>query len=227
MATTLLGKKIGMTRIYTEDGVNVPVTVIEAGPCVVSQVKTEDADGYCAVQLAFDDMNARRSTFQQIAHDAKAGTTPKRYHREFRIEADEIGNYELGQELDVEIFDDIKFVDVTGTSKGKGFQGQMKRWNFKGLEASHGVKRRHRSGGSIAGHASNPGKSGGIKKGKKMPGRMGSERVTVRSIDLIGIDKGKNLLLVKGPVPGSKQGLLVIREAKRLYRSKAKIALAS
>ncbi len=227
MAKTLLGKKIGMTRLYTDKGVNVPVTVIEAGPCYVSQVKSEGKDGYSAVQMAFIDIKPRRSTFQKIGHDAKAGISPKRIHREFRVEADDIENYELGQELNVELFEDVKFVDVIGISKGKGFQGQMKRWNFKGLEASHGVKRRHRSGGSIAGHASNPGKSGGIKKGKKMPGHMGSERVTVRSIDVIGVDKEKNLLLVKGPVPGAKQGVLVIREAKRLFKSKARIAQAS
>ncbi|MFA9479018.1 50S ribosomal protein L3 [Phycisphaerales bacterium AB-hyl4] len=227
MATGILGRKIGMTRLYDEQGRNVPVTVIQAGPCQISQVKSADSDGYEAIQIAFDDMKARNSTFPLIGHDAKAGIAPKRYHREVRVGDGESANYELGQELTVEVFADVKFVDVTGTSKGKGFQGTMKRHNFKGQLASHGVERKHRSPGSIGGHANNAGKSGKIKKGKRMSGHMGQERVTVRSLPVVGIDKERNLLLVKGAVPGPKQGLLMVRESVRLYKRKAKLAKAS
>lgn len=222
MGKTILGKKVGMTRIYTADGKNVPVTVVQAGPCVVTQVKTAEADGYSAVQIGFDDIKARRSTMPLIGHDAKAGTAPKRFHREFRVEEGDVAGYELGQSLTVEQFDGIKFVDVIGTSKGKGTQGAMKRHGFKGQIASHGTERKHRSPGSIGGHANERGGTGGPKKGKKMAGRMGNERVTIRSLDLVGVDKDNNLLLVKGPVPGGKNGFLVIREAKRLYKRKAK-----
>ena len=222
MAKTILGKKIGMTRVYTADGKNVPVTVVRAGPCVVTQVKTAENDGYSAVQIGFEDIKARRSTMPLIGHDAKAGAATKRYHREFRVEEGDAANYELGQSLTVELFDGIKFVDVVGTSKGKGTAGAMKRYNFKGQIASHGTERKHRSPGSIGGHANERGGTGGPKKGKRMAGRMGNERVTVRSLDLVGVDKDNNLLLVKGPVPGGKNGFLVIREAKRLYKRKAK-----
>ncbi len=225
MTAALLGKKIGMTRYFTEDGTNIPVTVIEAGPCVVTQVKTTETDGYSAVQLAFGDIKARRSTMPLIAHDHKAGTSPKAAHRELRLGNDaDAEAFELGQTIDLGVFEDVKFVDVIGTSKGKGFQGVMKRHNFKGLSASHGTERKHRSGGSIGGHATDLGTGPKLKKGKKMSGQMGSEQVTVRSLDIIKIDPERNLLLVKGPVPGSNQGLLFIRDARRLYRSKAKLA---
>jgi large subunit ribosomal protein L3 len=222
MAKTILGKKIGMTRIYTPEGKNVPVTVVQAGPCVVTQIKTPDNDGYAAVQIGFEDIKPRRSTMPVIGHDAKAGVAPQRLHREFRIDGGAVGEYSLGQSLTVELFDGVKFIDVIGTSKGKGTQGTMKRYNFKGQIASHGTERKHRSPGSIGGHANERGGTGGPKKGKKMAGRMGNERVTVRSLDLVGIDKDNNLLLVKGPIPGGKNGLLIVREAKRLYKSKAK-----
>jgi len=221
MAAAILGKKIGMTRYYTEEGVNVPVTVVQAGPCTVSQVKTPDADGYAAIQLAFDEVKPRRSTQPIIGHDAKAGVGPQRFHREFRVSEDELANYELGQQVTVEQFESILYVDVTGTSKGKGFAGTMKRHNFKGQLASHGVERKHRSPGSIGGHALNAGGSGGLKKGKKMAGQMGNVRTTVRSLDIVAVDKDKNLLLIKGPVPGANRGLLIVREAGRLYRNKA------
>ncbi len=223
MATTLIGRKVGMTRMFTPDGVNVPVTVLQVGPCFVSQIKTQETDGYSAIQMAFEDIKPRRSTMQVIGHDAKAGLAPKRVHRECLIEEDAAGEYELGQELTVELFENIKFVDVTGTTKGKGYQGTMKRHNFKGQLASHGVERKHRSPGSIASHASNAGESGSIRKGKKMAGHMGSDTHTVRNLDVLGIDKDKNLLLVKGPVPGSKQGLVMVREAKRLWKRKARL----
>ena len=224
MPATLVGRKLGMTRFFDESGNNVPVTVIQVGPNFVSQVKTTEADGYDAVQLAFDDVKARNSTMPLIGHDGKAGLSPKRYHREFRISEDEVGSFEAGQELTVDVFEAVKFVDVIGTSKGKGFAGTMKRWNYKGQQASHGVERKHRSPGSIGGHATNRGFSGRPKKGKRMSGQLGAERVTVRSLEIVGRDKDKNLLLVKGPVPGANQGVVVVREATRLYKRKARRA---
>jgi len=223
MGAALLGQKIGMTRYFTEDGNNVPVTVIEAGPCVVTQVKTSETDGYAAVQVGFGDVRPRRSTMPVIGHDGKAGTGPKRMHREFRVESDEeAGEFALGQTLDVGVFRDVKYVDVIGQSKGKGFQGVMRRHNFAGLEASHGVERKHRSAGSIAGHATNLGTGPKLKKGKRMAGHMGNARVTVRSVDVISIDPERHLLLVKGPVPGPNRGLVFVRPAKRLNRQKAR-----
>ncbi|MEO0514003.1 MAG: 50S ribosomal protein L3 [Planctomycetota bacterium] len=225
MPKAILGRKIGMTRLYDDDGNNVPVTVIEAGPCFVSQVKTQETDGYDAIQMAFGDVKARNSTFQVIGHDAKAGLAPKRFHREMRLDESEVAEYEAGQEINAEAFESVVFVDVTGVSKGKGFQGGMKRHGFAGQEASHGVERKHRSPGSIGGRSSNLG-TGKPKKGIRMAGHMGAENVTVRSLKVVGIDKDKNLLLVKGPVPGPKNGLIFIREAKRLYKGKAKLAAA-
>ena len=225
MPAAILGKKIGMTRLYDDEGNNIPVTVIQAGPCFVSQLKTSETDGYEAVQIAYDDVKGRNSTYQLIGHDANAGLTPKRRHREVRLGEGEAASYELGQELNVEVFEGVKFVDVIGTSKGKGTAGVMKRYGFKGQLASHGVERKHRSPGSVSGRSSNLG-TGKPKKGIRMGGRMGNERVTVRSLPIVGIDKDKNLLLVKGPVPGANKGLLMIREAVRLFKGKAKIAKA-
>lgn len=227
MPAALLGRKIGMTRYYTEDGKNIPVTVIEAGPCVVTQVKTTETDGYAAVQIGFADARPRRATQPITGHDAKAGAGPLRIHRELRLDSDEEAlAFELGQSLDASVFADEKFVDVCGTSKGKGFAGGMKRHNFKGLEASHGVKRQHRRGGSINGHATNLGTGPKPKKGKRMPGHMGDERVTVRSIDVVSIDSERNVLLVKGPVPGPNQGYLFMRSPSRLNRQKARTVKA-
>jgi len=204
----ILGRKIGMTRYFLEDGKNIPVTVIEAGPCVVTQVKTADRHGYAAVQIAFDDMKARNSTIPMIGHDAKAGSAPKRVHREIRMADDAAANgFQLGQTIDVGALDGTAYVDVVGTSKGKGFAGNMKRNNFKGMCATHGTDRGH---------------GAKIKKGKRMSGHMGDERVTVRSLDVVKIDAEKNLLLVKGPVPGANDGYLFIRPATRLYKRKAK-----
>ncbi|MFO0828271.1 MAG: 50S ribosomal protein L3 [Phycisphaerales bacterium] len=220
----LIGKKIGMTRYFTTDGKNVPVTIVQAGPCVVTQVKTADKHGYSAVQIGMDDVKARRSTMPEIGHDAKAGTSPKRIHREFRCADDgEAGNYTAGQVLTVAALDGVKFIDVIGTSKGKGFAGQMKRHNFKGMCASHGTERKHRTGGSIGSHGTDRGHGAKIKKGKRMAGHLGSEQVTVRSLDVVAADAEKNLLLVKGAVPGANDGFLVIRPAKRLFKSKARI----
>jgi len=221
MALSLLGTKIGMTRVFMDDGVAVPVTVIQVGPCVVTQLKTKENDGYTAVQIAFGDMKARNSTFQMIAHDAKAKTNPKRHHREFHVDEKQLGDYTLGQELTVEALNALAFVDVIGTSKGKGFQGTMKRHGFKGMCASHGTERKHRSPGSIGSRASDRGR-GSLKKGIKMSGQMGAERVTARSLDVVRIDKENNLLLVKGPVPGPNNGLVEVRTPSRLYRPKAR-----
>lgn len=222
MSITLLGRKVGMTRVYKDGGVVVPVTVIQCGPCIVTQIRTAEKDGYDAVQVGFDDVKPRRSTMPLIGHDAKAGTVAKRFHREFRVDAKDAGNFTLGQEIKVDALEGTMYVDVIGTSKGKGFQGVMKRHHFKGLFASHGTERKHRSPGSIGSLCSNRGFGGGLKKGKRMAGHMGDERVTVRSLDVVGIDKDQGLLLVKGPVPGANDGMLEIRPAIRLYKSKAK-----
>ncbi|QOJ17679.1 MAG: 50S ribosomal protein L3 [Phycisphaeraceae bacterium] len=222
MPAAIIGRKIGMTRYFTEDGRNVPVTVIQAGPCAVTQVKTEATDGYSAVQLAFEDVKPRRSTIPVIGHDHKAGVSPKRVHREYRLPNDKAASgYELGQTVNVSAFENVRFIDVIGTSKGKGFQGVMKRHHFAGQEASHGCERKHRSPGSIASHATNRGRGPKPKSGKRMAGHMGHERVTVRSLDVVSIDPAKNLMLVRGSVPGPNSGLVFIREAIRLSRAKS------
>lgn len=222
MALMLMGKKLGMTRVYTDAGVNVPVTVLQVGPCVVTQVRTSEKDKYSAVQIAYGDMKARNSTIPVIGHDAKAGVGPKRHHREFRVKADEVGTFSLGQELKVDALTGTMYVDVIGRSKGKGFQGVMKRHHFKGIGASHGTERKHRSPGSIGGLCSNRGFGGGLKKGKKMAGHLGDDRVTTRCLDIVRIDAEKGLLLVKGAVPGANSGMVMIRPSTRLYKSKAR-----
>ncbi len=223
MSFKLLGRKVGMTRVYDAKGVSVPVTAIQVGPCVVTQIKTNDNDGYDAIQIGFDDIKPRRATMAVMGHDAKAGTAPKRRHAEFLVDAEGAAEYTLGQVLTVADLANFAYVDVIGTSKGKGFQGAMKRHHFAGQEASHGVERKHRSPGSIGGHATNRGTGPKPKKGKKMAGHMGDERITVRSLDIVRIDEQNNLLLVKGPVPGAPTAILEICEPKRLYRKKAKL----
>ena len=221
--TGILGRKLGMTRFFRPDGTNIPVTVIQAGPCVVTQVKTSETDGYAAVQIAFDDLKPRNSTQAMIGHDAKAGAAPKRAHRELRLATDaDAQAFTLGQEIKVDALGELKFVDIVGTSKGKGFAGVMKRHNFKGMCATHGTERKHRTPGSIGSHGTDRGHGAKIKKGKRMSGHMGDERVTVRSLDVVKIDAEKNLLLVKGPVPGANDGYLYIRPATRLFKRKAK-----
>lgn len=225
MAPMLLGTKVGMTRVF-EGAVSVPVTVIELGPCVVTQVKTEERDGYSAVQVGYGRIKPRNSTIPMLAHDHKAGSEPLRHHAEFRVNARDAGEFEPGRTLTVGAFEGVKFVDVIGTSKGKGFAGTMKRHNFKGMCASHGTERKHRSPGSIAAHATNRGYSGKIKKGKRMPGHMGGDRVTIRSLEVVRIDPERNLMLVKGSVPGSNQSVVKVRPAVRLNRGKAAKAAA-
>jgi large subunit ribosomal protein L3 len=222
MALKLLGKKIGMTRVFDDRGVVVPVTAIEVGPCVVTQLRTQETDGYTGVQVGFDDAKPRTTPKPIIGHDAKAGTAPKRRHVEFRVSEKQLGEYELGQTITVGALANFAFVDVAGISKGKGFQGVMKRHNFAGQEASHGVERKHRSAGSIGGHATNRGTGPKPKKGKRMAGHMGAERVTVRSLNVVRVDESKNLLLVKGPVPGPNSAIIEISEPSRLYTPKAR-----
>lgn len=222
MALSLFGTKLGMTRVFQDNGDAVPVTVLQVGPCVVTQIRTVENDGYAAVQIGFFDAKPRRSTYQMIAHDAKAGTTPKRHHAEFHVPAEKLGEYELGQTLTIDALKDAAYVDVMGQSKGKGFAGVMKRYRFKGMCASHGTERKHRSPGSIGGLCSNRGFGGGVKKGKRMPGHMGDERVTTRSLDVIRVDAEQGILLVKGAVPGANNGTVMVRASVRLSRSKNK-----
>ena len=222
--TGILGRKLGMTRFFRPDGTNIPVTVIQAGPCVVTQVKTSETDGYAAVQIAFDDLKPRNSTQAMIGHDAKAGAAPKRAHRELRLATDaDAQAFTLGQEIKVDALGELKFVDIVGTSKGKGFQGVMKRHRFKGMFASHGCERKHRTPGSIGSHGTDRGHGAKIKKGKRMAGRMGDEQVTVRSLDVVKLDPENNILLVKGAVPGANDGLLLIKTPSRLYKRKVRI----
>ncbi len=214
MTAALLGRKIGMTSVLGERGVVVPVTVVKAGPCVVLQVKSKETDGYDAVQLGFEDVKPHRSTKPLIGHAAQAGTGPKRACRELRlVKPMEISR---GDVLTVESFetDEVAYVDVTGTTKGKGFAGVMKRHNFGGKEASHGVERKHRSPGSIGGHA-NLGLGRGVKKGKRMAGHMGDVQCTVVSLKLVKVDVANDLLLIRGSIPGAMGSMVFIRRAKK------------
>ncbi len=213
MNVGLLGKKIGMTQVYDEAGVLHPVTVVQAGPCPVLQVKAEQTDGYDALQLGFEPLKPHRARKPEIGHAGKAKTAPCKFVREIRQDAP-VEDVQPGQALTVELFEGVDHVDVTGISKGKGFQGGMKRHNFGGQQASHGVERKHRSAGSIASHASNAGTGPKIKKGKRMAGHMGSVRVTSRNHRLIKVDNENHLLLIKGPLPGANGSYLVIRKSK-------------
>ena len=211
----LLGKKVGMTQVYDESGKLLPVTVIQAGPCAVVQVKTLKTDGYNAVQMGYDDVKLSRRTKPQIEHSKKANTTPKKFVREMRLPNDTEPTCKPGDSFTVSVFDANKSVDVIGTSKGKGFAGVMKRYGFGGMPNSHGTERKHRSPGSIASHATDRGHGGNLHKGKRMGGHMGSRRVTTKSHKLVAIDKDNNLLVVKGPVPGPAGGYVIIRSAQK------------
>ncbi len=202
-----------MTQVYDETGLLHPVTVVQAGPCTVLQVKTLDGDGYSAVQLGFEDVKAQRAKKPQIGHAAASSAKPKRFVREFRMDAGEL-DVESGQTITVELFDDVSTVDVVATSKGRGFSGGMRRHNFKGQLASHGVERKHRSPGSIASHASNAGTGPKLKKGKRMAGQYGSTRCTVRNQRLVGVDKDNDLLLIRGAIPGPNGGYVMVRRSK-------------
>jgi len=206
MATKgILGTKLGMTQVFDDEGRIVPVTVVKAGPCPVTQVRTTERDGYAAVQLGFGERKAKSTNKPLAGHFAKAGVEPTRHLVELDLE----GDFTPGQTVTVDVFRVGEMVDVSGTSKGKGFAGGMKRHNFKGMGAGHGVHKTHRKPGSI-GAASTPAR---VFKGTRMAGRMGNERVTVQSLELVGVDTERNLLLVKGAIPGSNGGLVIIRAA--------------
>lgn len=221
MLPALLGKKIGMTQVYSEDGVLHPVTVVQAGPCSVLQIKTVASDGYNAVQIGFQAVKPHRATKPQIAHAAKAGAAPQKFIREVRL-AEEASDVQPGQALTVETFEGVVFVDVTSTSKGKGTAGVMKRHHFGGQPATHGTERKHRSPGAIGSHGTTRGWGGDIKRGKRMGGRMGNERCTNRNLKLISVDKENNLLLIQGTVPGANGGYLFVKKSKTARVPKAK-----
>ena len=207
----LLGKKIGMTQIFEGEKL-IPVTVIEAGPNFVIQKKNVSKDGYNALTLGYDDKKEKNTIKPEMGVFKKAGVTPKKFLKEFRT--DNLDNYELGQEIKVDSFEGIEFVDVSGTSKGKGTAGVMKRHNFGGNRATHGVSRNHRLGGSNAGGAAS---NSNVPKGKKMAGRLGNENVTVQNLRVVKFDVENNLLLVKGAIPGPKNGYLVIKKSVKKY----------
>jgi large subunit ribosomal protein L3 len=210
----ILGKKVGMTQVYDQNDHVVPVTVIQAGPCVVLEVRSKERDGYEAVQLGFDDKKVKNAAAGLIGHCAKSGSQPKRFIREFRMAG--VADHKIGDMIDVGVFEAqaVKFVDVTGVSKGRGFQGVMKRHGMGGQPDSHGTERKHRSPGSIASHGTDRGHGGDIKKGKRMAGHMGDEQVTVRNQELFSVIKEQNLMLVKGAVPGPEGGYVMVRVAK-------------
>ena len=203
----VLGTKLGMTQVFADDGKMVPVTVVEAGPCVVTAVRTPDADGYAAVQLGYGEVDPRKVNKPEAGHFMKAGVTPRRYLVELRT--DDASDYTLGQEVTAETFAPGELVDVTARSKGKGFAGVMKRHGFKGLGASHGTQRKHRAPGSIGGCAT-PGR---VFKGVRMAGRMGGVRTSALNLTLHGVDADRGLLLIKGAVPGPAGGLVLVRSA--------------
>ena len=211
MTPAILGRKLGMTRIYDDKGAIVPVTVVQAGTCHITQVKTVETDGYNAVQIGSEDIKAKYSTMPEIGHSAKAGVGPKRAFREIRLK--EATDRKAGELVSVEMFNEVQFVDVIGTSKGKGTQGVMKRHHFGGQPATHGTERKHRSPGTIASHAANRGYTGKPKKGLRMGGHMGLDRVTTRNHPLVKVDAEKNILLIKGALPGPNGGLLFIRKS--------------
>lgn len=203
----ILGTKLGMTQVFDEDNRVVPVTVVEAGPCVVTQIRTEEKDGYSAIQIAYGDIDPRKVTKPQSGHFAKAGVTPRRYVTEIRM--DDVSDYEVGQDVTVELFGDVKFVDVTGTTRGHGFAGAMKRHGFAGQGAAHGNQAAHRRVGGI-GACATPGR---VFKGTRMAGRMGNNRVTTQNLKLFKVDADSNLLLIKGAVPGIRGGLVTVKTA--------------
>ncbi len=214
----ILGTKLGMTQVFNEAGQIVPVTVVQAGPCVVTAVRTPDRDGYSAVQLGFGEIDPRKVTKPVSGLFEKAGLTPRRYLAELRT--DDASEYTLGQELTAEVFAAGQPVDVTGKSKGKGTAGVMKRHGFKGLGASHGTQRKHRSPGSI-GACATPGR---VFKGVRMAGRMGGVRTTVQSLTVHAVDAERGLLLIKGAVPGPSGRVVLVRSAARTLGTEGEVA---
>jgi len=205
----ILGRKLGMTQIFDEDGTVIPVTVIKAGPCVVVQKRTPERDGYAAVQLGFEEVREKVLNKPLLGHFARHQVKPMRFLREIRLDPEELDNYEVGQEIRVDIFSPGEYVDVRGTSKGKGFAGGIKRHGFQRGPMSHGSKY-HRRPGSLA--AKGPAR---VFKGRKLPGRMGGATVTVQNLKVVKVVPEHNLMLVKGAVPGPRQGLLVIKNSRR------------
>ncbi|GLT19644.1 50S ribosomal protein L3 [Vibrio zhanjiangensis] len=203
----LIGRKVGMTRVFTEEGVSIPVTVVEVEANRVAQVRTLETDGYAAIQVTTGTKKANRVTKPEAGHFAKAGVEAGRGLWEFRLENGE--EFEVGAELTVELFNETKKVDVTGTSKGKGFQGAIKRWNFATQDMTHGNSLSHRAPGSI-GQCQTPGR---VFKGKKMAGHMGAERVTTQNLEIVRVDAERNLLLIKGAVPGATGGNVIVKPA--------------
>lgn len=203
----ILGTKLGMTQIFDEENRVIPVTVVEAGPCVVSQIRTVETDGYNAIQIAYGEIDPRKVNQPLTGHFKKAGVTPRRHVTEIRM--DDVSGYEVGQDVTVEIFNDIKFVDATGTSKGKGYAGAMKRHGFAGQGAGHGNQAAHRRVGGI-GAAATPGR---IFKGKRMAGRMGNDRVTTQNLKVQKIDADANIILIKGAIPGNRGGIVTVKTA--------------
>ncbi|MBW2039372.1 MAG: 50S ribosomal protein L3 [Deltaproteobacteria bacterium] len=209
MLRGIIGQKLGITQVFTENGTVVPVTVIEAGPCAVVQIKTREKEGYNALQLGFMEKRPQRVNRPLSGHFQKSGKGPFYALKEFRV--DEVGEYKLGQEITLDVFKVGDFVDVTGTSKGRGFTGVMKRHGFSGAPGSHGTHEHFRHGGAI-GAAATPSKTF---RGKKMPGHFGNSRITIQNLKIVDLKPGRNLLLVKGAVPGSANSIVVIREAKK------------
>jgi large subunit ribosomal protein L3 len=215
-AKGILGTKLGMTQIFTEDSRAVPVTVIQAGPCTVTQVKTTAIDGYEAVQLAFAEARRGRATKPMAGHFEAAGIKPARHLIELRTE--EASTYSKGQTITVDIFQPGEHADVVGVSKGKGFAGPMKRHGFSGLSSSHGTERKHRSPGSI-GACATPSR---VFRGMRMAGQMGNERVTVLNLEVVESDPERNLLLLRGAVPGPAGGLVMVRSSVKTGETKGK-----
>ncbi|MBN1763814.1 MAG: 50S ribosomal protein L3 [Sedimentisphaerales bacterium] len=201
-----------MTRLYNEQGKIEPVTVVLAGPCTIMQIKTMDTDGYMALQLGYEDLKKSRCKKPQTGHAEKSGASVKRFVREVRL--DEESQQQPGEEVTVEIFEGINYVDVTGTTKGKGYAGVMKRFGFKGMSASHGTERKHRHPGGIGSNSGSAGTGRGIRKGKKMAGHMGHANHTTRNHKIVAVDKENNLLMLRGAVAGPRNGYLVIRNSK-------------
>ena len=214
----ILGKKVGMTQVFDESGEVIPVTIIEAGPCFVTQKKTGEQDGYAAIQLGFEEVKPKRLTQPQKGHLQRNNLPPLRHLREIRMSEGELEDYEEGQKISIGIFEVGEIVDVVGISKGRGFTGVMKRYGFGGGPATRGQSDRQRSPGSI-GQGTTPGR---VYKGKRMPGRMGNQRVSAQSLQVVLVDPQRNLLAVKGSVPGARNGLLLIKEARKTALMKKK-----
>ena len=208
MLKGLIGKKIGMTQIFDNDGVAIPVTIIEAGPCYVTQVRTPETDGYSAIQLGFEEVKPKRLTGGEMGHLKRINLPPLKFLREFRVKVPEVNE---GDKVTVDIFATGEKVDVIGTSKGKGFQGGVKRYHFRGGPKTHGQSDRHRAPGS-RGSGTTPGR---VYKGSRGPGHMGDDRVTASSLKVVLVDAERNLIGVRGSVPGAKGGLVLIQEARK------------